>query len=273
MRHHRSGHGSSRVALVAPWPLLILLLAAIPAEKLRAVEPAVPTGTATPTMETLDQLHRQIDELRQRVQGMEGKLRDSAAARKGADQARMEAERRLAEGSQEIDQLREQLRARQDTQGELEQRLSEREDVIARLAAERQSLQATNETLGTRVEALQRQLPKAEGGTLTADEARRSAAEAVAAFRAVRRDSEGTQSPAVARSLREAEAQLHRSQFRLASVLAARSLYRVRANDSLALISNRFYGSSAQWRNIFEANRHLLDDPDQLAPGMTLVIP
>jgi hypothetical protein len=38
-------------------------------------------------------------------------------------------------------------------------------------------------------------------------------------------------------------------------------------------ISLRFYGRADQWRAIFEANRSLLDAPDRLTPGMTLVIP
>lgn len=130
-----------------------------------------------------------LEELQHRIQGMEGKLRESALARKSADQARMEAERRLAENMQALEALR-------AAHAELEQRLSDCESALNRLAEE-----------------LQRQ---------------------------------GT---------------------------ANRTLYQVRPGDNLAAISLRFYGRADQWRAIFEANRSLLDAPDRLTPGMTLVIP
>lgn len=130
-----------------------------------------------------------LEELQHRLQGMEGKLRDSALARKSADQARMEAERRLAENMQALEELR-------TAQAELEQRLNDCESARTQLAEE-----------------LRRQ---------------------------------GT---------------------------ANRTLYQVRPSDNLAAISLRFYGRADQWRAIFEANRSLLDAPDRLTPGMTLVIP
>ena len=130
-----------------------------------------------------------LAELQHRIQGMEGKLRESALARKSADQARMEAERRLAESLQALEALR-------IAHTELAQRLSDCESARTQL-----------------VETLQ---------------------------------SSGT---------------------------ANRTLYQVRPSDNLAAISLRFYGRADQWRVIFEANRALLDDPDRLTPGMTLVIP
>ncbi|MCK7576320.1 MAG: LysM peptidoglycan-binding domain-containing protein [Chromatiales bacterium] len=153
-------------------------------------KPETETPTSQPTEEAGAEAPPQsLEELQHRIQGMEGKLRESALARKNADQARMEAERRLAEVMQTLEALR-------TTQAELEQRLSDCESAKARFA-----------------ETLQRQ---------------------------------GT---------------------------ANRTLYRVRPSDNLASISLRFYGRIDQWRAIFEANRHLLDDPDRLTPGMTLVIP
>ena len=157
-------------------------------------EPVAETATSPPTAEeeagaAPAASAQPLEELQNRIQGMEGKLRESALARKSADQARMEAERRLAEVMQTLEALR-------TTQAELEQRLSDCESARSRLA-----------------ETLQRQ---------------------------------GT---------------------------ANTTLYRVRPSDNLASISLRFYGRVDQWRAIFEANRHLLDDPDRLTPGMTLVIP
>ena len=157
-------------------------------------KPETETPTSQPTDEAGSEAApeappQSLEELRHRLQGMEGKLRDSALARKSADQARMEAERRLAENMQALEELR-------IAQAELERRLSDCESARTQLAEE-----------------LQRQ---------------------------------GT---------------------------ANRTLYQVRPSDNLASISLRFYGRIDQWRAIFEANRALLDDPDRLTPGMTLVIP
>ncbi|MGB5834019.1 MAG: LysM peptidoglycan-binding domain-containing protein, partial [Thiohalocapsa sp.] len=50
-------------------------------------------------------------------------------------------------------------------------------------------------------------------------------------------------------------------------------VYRVRTDDTLSGISGKVYGNSSAWTRIFEANRDLLDTPDDLAPGMSLLIP
>ena len=130
-----------------------------------------------------------LAELQHRLEGMEGKLRESALARKSADQARMDAERRLAESLQALD-------AQRTTQAELEQRLRDCE-------AERNRLAETPPTSDT----------------------------------------------------------------------AHKPLYRVRPGDSLATISRRVYGRSDRWPAIFAANRHQLEAPERLVPGMMLVIP
>ena len=48
------------------------------------------------------------------------------------------------------------------------------------------------------------------------------------------------------------------------------STYTVQAGDSLSKIGTR-YGVS--WKEIFEANRDKLDDPDKIYPGQELTIP
>lgn len=130
-----------------------------------------------------------LDELQHRLEGMEGKLRDSALARKSADQARMDAERRLAESLQALD-------AQRTAQAELAQRLRDCEAERNRLAEQSATTHPTSATL-----------------------------------------------------------------------------YRVRPGDSLAIISRRVYGRSDRWPVIFAANRHQLETPERLVPGVMLVIP
>jgi nucleoid-associated protein YgaU len=47
----------------------------------------------------------------------------------------------------------------------------------------------------------------------------------------------------------------------------------VRDGDTLASISRRFYNSSSHWKEIRDANRSIVDDPEKLKAGQTLTIP
>jgi len=49
--------------------------------------------------------------------------------------------------------------------------------------------------------------------------------------------------------------------------------YTVVSGDSLSKIAKHFYGEAHKWRQIFDANRDILDDPDEIQPGQTLKIP
>ena len=49
--------------------------------------------------------------------------------------------------------------------------------------------------------------------------------------------------------------------------------YTVQAGDSLSKISKQFYGNANQYMKIYEANRGLLKDPNQIQPGQQLTIP
>ncbi len=50
-------------------------------------------------------------------------------------------------------------------------------------------------------------------------------------------------------------------------------VYTVKAGDSLSRISQQFYGNANQYMKIFEANRNLLSNPNEIKPGQQLVIP
>lgn len=58
-----------------------------------------------------------------------------------------------------------------------------------------------------------------------------------------------------------------------ARVKAGERSYIVQSGDNLAKISERFYGSAAQWKKIWEANRDIISDPDVLKVGIKLYIP
>ena len=47
----------------------------------------------------------------------------------------------------------------------------------------------------------------------------------------------------------------------------------VKRDDTLSAIAERFYGAEERWPVLWRANRHQLDDPDELLIGMRLVVP
>jgi chromosome segregation ATPase len=215
----------------------------------------------------------EIEALTLRLLGMEGKLKESAHARKSADQARMEAERRLAEGSQEIERLNGEVQRLKEALLELERTLSERDRQLSGLDARRLSLTTAHEALERRFEALRARVPPQDGGTLDEEQARQAASDAYAELRKTLQDPDVKRDATAEQAVTAAEKVLHQRQLALARVLDAQGAYRVRPNDSLALISSRCYGDSSEWRALFQANRHVLEDPNQLMPGVTLVVP
>jgi nucleoid-associated protein YgaU len=52
-----------------------------------------------------------------------------------------------------------------------------------------------------------------------------------------------------------------------------RGFHTVQRGETLASIATRYLGSSAREREIFEANRDRMNDPDQVFPGQQLLIP
>lgn len=54
---------------------------------------------------------------------------------------------------------------------------------------------------------------------------------------------------------------------------AVSQFYTVQSGDSLSKIAQRFYGDMQRYDEIFEANRPMLKDPDEIYPGQVLRIP
>lgn len=54
---------------------------------------------------------------------------------------------------------------------------------------------------------------------------------------------------------------------------AAPQTYTVVKGDSLSKIAKRLYGNANHWREIFEANRDQLKNPDLIKPGQVLKLP
>lgn len=50
-------------------------------------------------------------------------------------------------------------------------------------------------------------------------------------------------------------------------------IYEVVSGDSLSKIAKKFYGDPMKYKDIFEANRDILEDPNKIFPGQNLRIP
>ena len=55
--------------------------------------------------------------------------------------------------------------------------------------------------------------------------------------------------------------------------IAGEQQYTVQKGDSLSRIAKHLLGDANAWKQIFEANRDVLSDPDKIFPGQTLTIP
>ena len=53
----------------------------------------------------------------------------------------------------------------------------------------------------------------------------------------------------------------------------ASRFYQVKSGDTLSKIAREVYGDASQYPQIFEANRPMLKDPDEIYPGQMLRIP
>jgi len=54
---------------------------------------------------------------------------------------------------------------------------------------------------------------------------------------------------------------------------ARAATYTVQQGDTLSAIAKREYGDAGKWKQIYEANREQIDDPDLIHPGQELRIP
>jgi nucleoid-associated protein YgaU len=51
------------------------------------------------------------------------------------------------------------------------------------------------------------------------------------------------------------------------------AFYTIQKGDSLSKVAKEKYGDANAWRDLFEANREVIEDPDKIYPGQTIRIP
>ena len=58
-----------------------------------------------------------------------------------------------------------------------------------------------------------------------------------------------------------------------AAVSNGSEYYVVKKGDTLQKISEKFFKTTTKWKDIYEANKHVLKTPDRIRAGQKLVIP
>jgi nucleoid-associated protein YgaU len=55
--------------------------------------------------------------------------------------------------------------------------------------------------------------------------------------------------------------------------IAGEQTYTIGKGDTLSKIAKQHYGSANAWKQIFEANRDTIEDPDRIFPGQVIKLP
>ena len=211
-------------------------------------------------------LQASVDEVRRRAAELE--LQGEAAGSAAAERDRLAAQNQAL--ADELAQLKQAGSvAGQSAQAQLDAKEAE----IADLHGQIGELQATLGRTESELQTIREQIPVAAGGSLTADQLRQKAAEQMQALQEhdkKRGEMDGAQWKERRAELKQA---VYDEQLNLAQSLSAQGVHRVQRDDTLAGISHEAYGRSNRWNEIFEVNRHLLDDADRVFPGMTLITP
>jgi nucleoid-associated protein YgaU len=192
-----------------------------------------------------------------------------AATKQAADleQRLRETEERAASEAQALQaQLAQAEQAAADERGKLQAQLTAREGEVGDLQARLQEAESG-------LTELRGKLPASEGGTVSDEQVQGAAAEYLQSLRDLHYKRGEMDKAAWNEERSRLEHALRDEQYLLAQSMSARSVYPVQRNDTLAKISREVYGDGNRWPEIFEANRHLLENPDRVFPGMTLVIP
>ncbi len=248
---------------------------------------ARPADTAELTVAELQQLRNENAELRAQLQTLapiEARLAKAeaelTAARATIAQLNQQRQTDARQHTAQLNAADLRLREHKDRLlgfevriKELEAELQARDAEIAVLATRLDTSNQNESRLNERLATLRGRLTATEGGTLTAADARKQAETDAERLDHLVQQGQGVNNPELWRQVREAENALHHSQFVLARADGARTVYRVRPGDTLALVGLMFYRDAEQWSQIYDANRHVVADPNRLLPGLSLVIP
>ncbi len=199
----------------------------------------------------------------------------------------MEAEASLSQLKSELEKINGILQQYRDTLGEMKNALIDITAERDRLGTElkqsrdeqmrmRDQLDQTESTAGglrNEMVDLQARLPRSLGGEASLESLEQEAGLTAAKLREIQDGMHGGTDGSMPVQRDSAISALRDWQLLIASATNASGVYRLQPKDTLGKAARLFYGTVRKWRLIYEANRHILDDPDRVIPGLTLVIP
>ncbi len=145
---------------------------------------------------------------------------------------------------------------------------------IEALRSNNRQLQHAADEYQKQLATLQAELPEADGGSASVGDLQDAGSAAAARLREnAQQLNARSNDPDALGAYQDAVHALAMQQLRLARATGAGGLYRVRTGDTLAQIARNNYGKLGPWKDVFEANQHILNNPNSLLPGMTLLIP
>ena len=252
-------------------------------QRLQAEEAlAATTSEAVQARAELDDVHAQRQSLESERDSLQQELMEVRDELEASEQARQTLESDIASMEERADSLETELaeiRAeRDDLDAELSEVRTERDELgtqLSEVRTERDVLyRDTVLPLQAEVEHLRAQLPAEEGGELDLDSAQAAAAEQATRLRtaheALRRGSSDADDPqaeydTVVEDLRREQSLVTRVQ--------GGTLYTVQSGETLGDVARRYYGDANRWPTIYEANQHIIENPDRVVPGLTVILP
>ena len=181
---------------------------------------------------------------------------------------------RIQELTGDRENLRDQRAELESERDRLQQDLADARDRMEVQANELDEVRAGRDALESEAERLRAALPETEGGDLDLETARAAASETAASL--MERMDAIRQGRGDRAELEDEIDQLTselRHQQRLVTRVTGGTLYEIQPGQTLGDVALRFYGDANRWPTIFEANQYILDNPDQVHPGLTLVLP
>ncbi len=229
-------------------------------------------GAAAVGAAPIDPLRTALDAATQRA--------DAAEAQVAALQARIaEDETKLVAASDALSQLTQERDASQRTRSALDAQSVEQANTIATQAQRIEVLQSQVADLQAQLDRSRQQSGDLQqalrqtSGDLQASE--NEAARLTSQLEALLRSHQGLQqlSQEQRAELDDVRTRLEQAQSEVARLTGARGIYTVQPADSLSSIAEFFYRDGHRWPAIFQANAHLISDPDLIFPGMVLIVP
>jgi chromosome segregation ATPase len=250
----------------------------------------------------LERLERDLAMTREALGKTTGE-RDELSGRLSQAQAEIDrGMKALGKMGGERDQLTQRLKRSEVTIGSLEQRalatdneLSATRAEVSRLTGELRQLERRNTDLQADVALLKGELqasrdegaalrgdmatlkaglPPELGGSASLQQLKSGAASLAEQMRTMHRTMRRQPQNTALQSEFDATArQLRERQLLIAGETGAVGLYRLRPEDTLATVAARFLGDGNLWGRIYQANAHIIEDPDRLIAGLTLVLP